>query len=533
MTINSPISFRHLGLFFLSCLLITGVIYYPSFAVPFYLDDYRSIVENQALMNGDFYQYVVNRRAIPHLSIWIDYQLWGNEPTFFHVQNIMLHILNALLVFVLVNQLVQLATGKQQLWLAVFVALVWLVHPLNSQPVIYIVQRMTLWVAFFSLLALISWLKFRTTSSKKPLYFIAAGVFTFGALFSKETAVTLPLLFVLADLVIVKVPRKQLLKEYAIVAAIGLAIAVVLFAVGKISFASLDAMTREHPEMTRWGYFWAQQEIVALYLYKFFVPWPLFLEYPFYQEASFASAWLWFLLHVAIVGTAVALVRHAPLVTFGVLFYYICHLVESSFIPITDLAFEHRNYLPNVGFTLAIGWLLSAALRSVDRQGVIALAVIVVVGFSTLTTFRALQWQNQLAFYQREIQHHPEIPRLHYNVGYIYVNRGDLQSAEAYFRQAFFIAWQQDRVTIQVISGIMEIFFLRNDFDSLQRLFMELEQSFMDNAPWRSRLYSILSMLYINAGHCDIAADYLAAALEIDPENSQAHQLIAQCAAQP
>ncbi|MFB1037327.1 MAG: hypothetical protein QMC38_18520, partial [Sinobacterium sp.] len=153
-----------------------GCVYYPSLSVPFYLDDRGSIVNNLAVHAGSLdllLQSGLERRLIGYFTFWANYQLGGLEPSGYHYVNIGFHIINSLLVFVMVLQLIRYFNPTEQahcrslqLLLAMAVTMVWALHPLNSQPVTYVVQRLALIVTLFYLLSIISYIQVRKHLSK-------------------------------------------------------------------------------------------------------------------------------------------------------------------------------------------------------------------------------------------------------------------------------------------------------------------------------------------------------------------------------
>lgn len=520
---------RHVALAFFLFVVLAAILYSQSWFVPFYFDDFTSIIQNQALLNGDLYQYIANRRAIPHLSFWIDYQLWGGDARFFHLQNIFLHALNAFLIFWLVKRLSLVTSGNDQSFFAIFVALLWLTHPLNSQPVIYIVQRMTLWMTLFCILTLIFWVKYRLAQGNKIYYLLAAIIFAIAALLSKETAIMLPVVILLIDAIILKQPWRFMARTYGGALILFALLAMGLILSGIVDLKALDSMTREHGAMSRLEYFFAQQEIVAQYLRKFFVPHPLLLEYPYFKAGSLSSDWPWLLLHLSVVIVAIALIFTSPLFSFGILFYYVFSLVESGLIPITDLAFEHRTYLPNVGLTIAVAVLLKSVFNNLNTKLLVFASLVLFTLLSALTFTRVLQWQDPLKFYTREYRYNNETPRILYQLGVIYSNQKNYNLAERYFSQAFHLGWKQQRVTVQQAEALMEIFFIRKKFDLLERLFTELEQSFKDKPDWRSVINAKLASFYLEIERCDLALPYLQVAMQLDATNQQAAKLLAQC----
>jgi tetratricopeptide (TPR) repeat protein len=122
--------------------------------------------------------------------------------------------------------------------------------------------------------------------------------------------------------------------------------------------------------------------------------------------------------HLVMLAGALLLWRRAPLVAFGILFFYLAHLVESSVFPITDLAFEHRTYLPNAGLAtlaaLGLLWLTAFANRDLATA---AGAAVVLAALGWLTFERNRLWQDPIAFLQEDARLSPENERAWTSLG--------------------------------------------------------------------------------------------------------------------
>ncbi|WP_448509871.1 hypothetical protein [Immundisolibacter sp.] len=99
------------------------------------------------------------------------------------------------------------------------------------------------------------------------------------------------------------------------------------------------------------------------------------------------------------------LLRRAPLVGFGVLWFLAGHLMESTLIPL-EIAHEHRNYLPLVGLACASAWLLVDFYRRAPRPALAATGVVLIVLAAT-TALRAVEWRDSDTFYRYQVEHHP------------------------------------------------------------------------------------------------------------------------------
>ena len=109
---------------------------------------------------------------------------------------------------------------------------------------------------------------------------------------------------------------------------------------------------------------------------------------------------------VALTWLGFRLLRRAPLVGFGLLWFLAGHLMESTLIPL-EIAHEHRNYLPLVGLACASAWLLVDFYRRAPRPALAATGVVLAVLTAT-TALRAVEWRDSDTFYRYQVEHHPD-----------------------------------------------------------------------------------------------------------------------------
>ena len=147
---------KHLFFALLTILSAVIVAYSPSLFVPFYLDDNDSILHNQALHSDSLDLLIAGgylSRIVGYASLWGNYQFGQLDPIGYHIFNIMIHLFNVVVVFLLARILIRsesrnLKSNQHIIW-ALSIACLWALHPLNSQSVIYIVQRLSSLAALF------------------------------------------------------------------------------------------------------------------------------------------------------------------------------------------------------------------------------------------------------------------------------------------------------------------------------------------------------------------------------------------------
>jgi protein O-mannosyl-transferase len=121
--------------------------------------------------------------------------------------------------------------------------------------------------------------------------------------------------------------------------------------------------------------------------------------------------------------------KQTGIISFGFVFFYVAHIVESTFIPL-ELYFEHRNYLPSIGIYFSIVTGIALLLQNIKyRPFVIALLLIAPLTFSILTYQRSLIWQKKTSIYFLSEIHHPDSPRVNEGLAFIHLLNNDANSA--------------------------------------------------------------------------------------------------------
>src|SRR5690606_15959745 len=183
--------------------------------VPFYFDDFPSIRDNALIRSLTTAADFAPTRAVGYLSFALnyalhDYQLWG-----YHLLNILIHAAASLTIYMLARWM--LATPalaghcpeRARLWLPLVAALLFALHPLQTQAVTYIVQRLASLAALFYLLSMAAYLRGRLIESARQrlLCFALAGGFALLAFLTKQNTVTLPLALLLLEVCLLRPPR--------------------------------------------------------------------------------------------------------------------------------------------------------------------------------------------------------------------------------------------------------------------------------------------------------------------------------------
>lgn len=395
------------------------VAYWPSLGAPFVFDDFPNIVFNpdvRAERIGDLGRAlhpdgINGQRLVAMASFALNHLVSGYDPVPYHAVNMAIHAANAVVLYLLVLMLARAPHSPDRLaanaqLFAFAAALVWAVHPLNTQAVTYIVQRMASLAALFYLLALLAFALWRSGSLRpRVAWSVIAAAFVLGLL-TKAHVVTLPAALLLLDMALYRGWRRY--HGWLLLGLAAAAIPVGLHFAGS-AFTHLFS-TAPGRDFSGYERLLTQGRVVWHYLSL--VAWPehgrLQLDYHFTVSRGILqppiTAVAWGAL-IAVTAAALAGLRRAPWPAMGWLFLGIALSVESSVIPL-EMAFEHRMYLPS---TLLIAGALAplyAWLPAHGRSsGIAAVAVIALAGVLTLQTIaRNTEWADQGQLWSADLE---------------------------------------------------------------------------------------------------------------------------------
>ncbi len=352
---------------------LAGVIAFGNgFAAPFVFDG-DPLAEG--LATGRLFPYTLGgvNRGVAVLTFQANYLLDGTRVWGYHAVNLAIHIAAALALFGIVRRSLlrpSLAAryGSAADVLALAAALVWLVHPLETQSVTYLVQRFESLMGLCFLLVLYGFV--RAADSPRPRGWLAAAVASclIGGL-CKETIVVAPLVVLWYDRALVATSWRDIWHErkgfYALLFAAGMVpvLGVVLNPAGYTKSGFLAGAA-----VTRWEYLRSQPGVVLHYLRLAVWPDALCLDYGWPVAAS-AGAIAWPLLALAaLAGLTLWSIRRCPPVGLLAGWFFLCLAPTSSLVPIVDLAFEHRMYLPLAALAVAAVLLVYEGLELLSRR---------------------------------------------------------------------------------------------------------------------------------------------------------------------
>lgn len=446
-----------------SLILAAGIIVYANtFHVPFVLDDKPSIVENADIRSLDNFQ-ASQTRYVGYLTFALNYRFGGLDVTGYHVVNLVIHLGCALLVYALLRLTfrtpyfsapgsslgAQLGTGNRELgtrdFVPLFAALLFVAHPVQTQAVTYVVQRLTSLCTLFYLLSLFLYAQARLrgepglgdqgpgAGDRKPAApWVRPGLALAGAVVSatiamktKEIAFTLPLAVALHEVFFFRGPwRRRLLFLLPLLATLPIVPLAVLSSgesAGDL-FSDISEKASANVGMSRLDYLFTQFRVIVTYLRLLLLPvnQNLDYDYPIYTTFFSSQVFLSSLLLAALFLLALflwwrsrptSLQPLAPgvrLVAFGLLWFFLTLSVESSIIPIVDVIFEHRIYLPSFGAATAFAAAFALGgerfFPGGRRRWFSAIAALIVVALGAATLHRNHLWGDDIRLWQDVVE---------------------------------------------------------------------------------------------------------------------------------
>jgi tetratricopeptide (TPR) repeat protein len=401
--------------------------YWNSFAGPFVFDDLPSIVTNptirrltplSAALTPPSDGSTVTGRPLLNLSFALNYAWGGLNPASYHVVNLALHILAALTLFGLVRRTLLRPVlsdrfAREATMLAAAVALLWVVHPLQTESVTFVVQRAESLVSLCLLVTLYCFARGTETSPAGNVWLALAVVCSAAGMACKEVMVTAPLFVFLYDRTFVAGTFRDALRRrklfYAALAASWLPLVWLLAGAGgtRGTGAGLGL------GVTWWSYAFTQCKAVVLYLRLACWPDSLSLDYGTGLVSSFGPvAPQAGLLLLLVAGTVVALCRR-PVLGFLGAWFFIILAPSSSVVPVIGQTIaEHRMYLPLAAVLTAgvVGLFTLMGKRSLFLVGALA----VVCGI--LTAARNRDYRDALTLWRDTARKQPENYRAHFNL---------------------------------------------------------------------------------------------------------------------
>ncbi|MBT4483474.1 MAG: tetratricopeptide repeat protein [Candidatus Latescibacteria bacterium] len=437
--------------------MLGGIIYSNSFDCSFHFDDYYNITENNAIRNIENVNAIwnfINRRFVGIFTFALNYHFHHLDVFGYHVFNVVIHIASSFLVWWLViltlstpvMQKERISTYKRLL--ALGCGLLFLSHPVQTQAVTYIVQRVTSLASLFYFASLCFYLKARLTEKKyqRILLFLSSALTALLGIFTKEIVITLPFSILLYEIYFLRTEDKSVVTIFKkkkfwlslIPFVLFILIIPYLFSF-KISSIFVTVSSQRHldPPLTPVIYFMTQFRVIPYYIKLLFVPLNQNLDYDFPASLSFFEPYtfLGFLFLAALIFTAIRMFSRYRLASFGILWFFLTLSVE-AIKPLGNVIFEHRLYLPMFGFSLFFVSILYHLFRERNARTAVIFFTALIIFFSILTYERNKVWKDDITLWSDVVKKSPDKARPYLNLGRAFYHAEKDDDAINHYRNA-------------------------------------------------------------------------------------------------
>jgi tetratricopeptide (TPR) repeat protein len=418
----------------LSIVTVTIISYYPSLNNGFTnYDDHKLVTENKditeisqkTITNYFTKQYVAHYHPLTMLSFAIEYHYFKLNPKAFHTTNLILHIINSLLVFVLFYLI-----GKN-VFIAFFVSVLFAVHPMHVESVAWVTERKDLLYAFFYIGSLLCYIIYKKTLKKQ--YFVFTALLFICSLLSKTMAVTLPFLLLLFDHYLFGgIKRKDIIQKVPYIILTIIFIAIILI----IEFGSATTGMRRASSVIE-NIFIGFHGVV-FYIYKLFVPIHLSVLYPL--PGSVLSETLYIISPVLVIFFGFLIYRYTTgmkHVQFGLIFFLLTILPVLQFIPFGSAFIAERyTYIPYCGLFYAISYGLFNSKTEIYRWLIVSVLIIAVPVFGIQTWSRCHVWKDSISLWENVLKQYPESATAYAGLGIAYKTDQNFEKALTCFKSA-------------------------------------------------------------------------------------------------
>lgn len=517
---------------FLLVCLVGILLYGHTLHAPFYLDDAGAIYDSGTVKDlGRAISGILSKRGLSTLTFAINYHLDEINVVGYHLVNIAIHLLASCLVLLLLRRIF-----PSQPRLQLFGALLFVAHPIQTQAVTYLVQRMTSLSALLFLLALFLFARARAAldngaefRDRRHLFFYAAALLSGGlAVLAKENAVVLPVaLFLFAHFFL---PVRKggwrgsalYIAPFFIVPAIAICayLLVPFFTAPKFDTMGHSRFLRSMEGNSPLHYLATQCSVLWIYIRMLFLPYGQALDhaYPVSRELLTVKSFTGFFGLSGLFALVWHLRCRQPVIAFAILWFFLTLAVESSVIPLDPL-FEHRLYLPMFGMAVFVPALFNLVPRP---QWQLGMGIVVILVLATLTWRRNDLWNDPLAFYADNLQVSPENERVYFNLGQECLKVGIVDEGERLVRES--IALNPSRYLGYI--SLKEVYVAQDRLDeAIAMLHYGLDHVSQSD---KGLLYNELAFIHGKRGDFSVAIEMLQRSIDVDPKIAASYYNLAQ-----
>lgn len=544
------IQFDRLSVVFIS--FVALLLYYQTLNYPFHFDDFPNIIENPYIRNlKDFSLFLKGIkvqqtwfRALPTFTFAVNYHFHRFEVFGYHIFNLILHICSGILVYFISKHLftfefdkggghsgdrIHVFTRYKNHFLSLFVATIFIAHPIQVNTVTYIVQRSEGLSSFFFLLSFFLFIKGNITKGLSKAFYLIGMLFALlGSIFSKEIGFTLPILLILFDLIFICTGKEDLLKRFKIYGLpfIIIAIYILFFLHGGILRQLIKGSE---------AWYWSpienlmtQANVIIQYIKLLFLPWPgwLNIDHDFRVSKSLFEfpTFLSISIILSLLILATFLIKKKRLFSFAIYWFFIILAPTSSLIPIWDIMVEYRLYLPIFSYGLILAliihylyhFLVHRRSERFSQGATIGMMILVLCVYSVFAIQRNNVFKDSVGLWEDAIKKSPHKARAYHNLGVMLQRSNRLEEARETLEAAL-TKNPKDNPLVHYNLGVVY-----SDFGNYEEAISHLGR-YLKVSSNDAGAHHEMGVAYLRMGSLEKANFYLQKALEIKPDFAPAH----------
>ena len=482
--------------------LLILIIYSNTFHAAWHLDDYQNIAQNPhfhkiknlnvSTLWTSLHSPVNQRisRPVAMLSFAFNWYVGSDHVVGFHMVNLLIHLLTAFFLYLTILYLFKASNLKDRYqqnagFIALLAAVLWAIHPIQTQEVTYIVQRMACMAAMFYILSLYCFIKGRLEPLKKyrRIFFICCGLSFLLGIGSKENAVTLPIALGFIEVLFFQDLDDRRMRKICFGGL--LAGAIIIFVTGAFIFFNGNPVSllkgsgfRLFSPIDR---LMTEPRVVVFYLSQIFYPIisRYSIEHDIVVSTSLFEPWTTLpgiILVFSLIGIGLSQMRKRPILSFAILFFFLNHLIESTIIPL-ELVFEHRNYLPSffvfLPVAVAVKWLLDHYQQRNKCLGfiLVSFVTILLMLLGAGTYIRNRTWATERSLWEDAAKKAPGSNRPLHNLAWAYYERiGEYSTALHLYEEALKRKMNNTGQKSLILNNMASIYFHRGSFHKAAEL---------------------------------------------------------------
>ncbi len=413
--------------------------YLNSFSGGFILDDSAHILNNLHIkfdLQNILYSIknlFHNDRAFLNFTLMLNYSLGKLEPFGYHLFNLSIHILSSIFLFKIAKRFL-----TQNL--AFISAILWMIHPINTQAVTYIIQRAESLTGCFYLAAIYFTLCFWQEKKQNKRYLFYVAICAILAAFTKQTVATLIITIFLLHYFLYQKKilglgqtfKQELLNSKLLYTILFFANILLVFNYLFFKPTQENSLGFSLTLFTPLEYLQTQFQVITHYIRLLIIPHPLIMDYHWPVAKSLFDVYPYAIFIVLLFIFSLYTFLKKQWVGFLGVFFFVNLALTSSIIPIKDLAFEYRLYLSSISYIFILVLIINRYCFFIKNY----IFIILVIVFGFLTINRNSDYASATTIWEKNLKHYPNNPRALNELAMTYLATGNFKKANVYFLKA-------------------------------------------------------------------------------------------------